>query len=228
MRPITRVVAPRVYTRYQDAISDLENCFGRYCSYCERFFPATLAVEHVSPKSTDASRERDWTNFLIGCVNCNSVKGNKVTNDQDFLWPDKDNTLLAIEYKPGGLVVPSSIQTPQVQQKALATIELVGLDRHPGQLPDKQPAERDCRYMDREVVWSLAQQTRHTLASNNNNEIRQLIVDLAVSRGFFSIWIATFHDDSDMRRRLVEAHVGTAQDCFENDWTLRVRAGGHI
>jgi 5-methylcytosine-specific restriction endonuclease McrA len=104
MRPVTRSAAPRTYTKYQDAIRDLENCFGCYCSYCERRFPACLAVEHVSPKSLDPGRETDWTNFLLGCVNCNSSKGATLTNDQAFLWPDKDNTLKAIEYKAGGLV----------------------------------------------------------------------------------------------------------------------------
>lgn len=51
---------------------------------------------------------------------------------------------------------------------------------------------------------------------------------MALRMGFFSIWITVFNDDSDMRRMLVEAYVGTAIDCFENDWTLKSRAGGHI
>lgn len=228
MRPITRIAAPQVYTRYQDAIGDLEDCFGRYCSYCERYIPIGLAVEHVSPKSSDITRVTDWKNFLIGCTNCNSTKGVKITNEQDFLWPDKDNTLIAIEYKAGGLVEPSLALDPHVKQKAVALIELVGLDRHPGQPPAKQPANRDKRYMDREVAWTLARHTRNELASHDNAFVRGLIVNLVKSNGFFSIWLAVFHDDSDMRRRLVEAHVGTAEDCFENDWTLKHRAGGHV
>lgn len=228
MRPVTRIVAPQVYARYQDAIGDLENCFGRYCSYCERHFPATLAVEHVSPKKPDASRETDWTNFLIGCVNCNSTKGAALTNDQDFLWPDKDNTLMAIEYKTGGLVEPSSAHGPDIEQKARAIIELVGLDRHPGQPPNKQPTPRDHRYLDREEVWGLAQKARRLVMNSNDNDFREYIVASAKKSGSFSIWISAFHDDPDMRRRLVEAHVGTAKDCFENDWNLKSRVGGHI
>ncbi|MCC5884783.1 MAG: HNH endonuclease [Halomonas sp.] len=228
MRPITRIAAPQVYTRYQDAIDDLENCFGRYCSYCERFIPTGLAVEHVSPKSSDSARETDWTNFLIGCNNCNSTKGVKITNNQDFLWPDRDNTLMAIEYKAGGLVEPSVSLAPHIKQKATALIELVGLDRHPGQPLAKQPARRDKRYMDREEVWTLAQVARRTLANNNNIDFREYIVSTAKKAGFFSIWLTVFDDDSDMRCRLVEAHAGTAKDCFENDWTLKSRAGGHI
>ncbi|MDP2125734.1 MAG: HNH endonuclease [Pseudohongiella sp.] len=228
MRPVTRTVARKTYAKYQDAIGDLEDCFGRYCSYCERPFLAALAVEHVSPKSIDPARETDWNNFLMACPNCNSTKGDTATNDQDFLWPDRDNTLRAIEYKAGGLVEPSSDLDPHIKQKATALIELVGLDRHPGKPPAKQPTDRDRRYMDRELAWGIAERTRRTLANNNNDEIRELIVDTAKSSGFFSIWVAAFQDDPDMRRRLVEAHAGTAEDCFENDWTLKSRPGGHI
>lgn len=215
MRPVTRIAAPRTYLKYQEAISDLEECFGCYCSYCERRFPACLAVEHVSPKSLDPARETDWANFLLGCVNCNSSKGAIPTNDQDFLWPDKDNTLRAIEYKAGGLVEASSTIVPEIKAKAAGLIELVGLDRHPGQPPTKQPTDRDKRYVEREEKWKLAELKRDALTRNNNNDFREALVDLAKESGFFSIWMAAFHDDSDMRSRLVDAYAGTAKDCFE-------------
>jgi hypothetical protein len=228
MRPVTRIAAPTKYEKYQDAISDLEGCFGCYCSYCERRFSALLAVEHVSPKSSDVARATDWTNFLLGCVNCNSTKGDTPTNDQDFLWPDKDNTLMAIEYRAGGLVDPSPAVDSHIAAKVAALIGLVGLDRHPGQHAAKQPTDRDKRYLEREEKWQLAQRMRAMLARNNNIDFRDALVSLAKESGFFSIWIAAFHDDPDMRRRLVDAHVGTARDCFERDWSLKTRVGGHI
>ncbi|MFP3847801.1 HNH endonuclease [Pseudomonas sp. W5-01] len=228
MRPIKRGTAPNSYGKYQEAIGDLEDSFGCYCSYCERRFPALLAVEHVSPKSADVARETDWSNFLLGCVNCNSTKHDKPTNDQDFLWPDKDNTLAAIEYRAGGIVEPSLTLDAKIAPKAAALIDLVGLDRHPGQPAEKQPAGRDKRYLEREEKWQLAQLMRDSLKRNDNGDFRDLLVIAAKESGFFSIWIAAFHDDSDMRRRLVEAHVGTARDCFESDWTLKARAGGHV
>lgn len=228
MRPVTRTAAPQGYAKYQDAIGDLEACFGHYCSYCERRFPALLAVEHVSPRSSDVARETDWTNFLLGCANCNSVKGDTPTNDQDFLWPDKDNTLSAIEYGAGGVVRPCPTLGHDITSKALALIELVGLDRHPGQPNAKQPTDRDKRYMEREEKWKLANLMRDRLTRNNSIEFRDTIVALAREAGFFSIWFAAFHDDADMRRRLVEAYVGTARDCFEADWTLKARVGGHL
>lgn len=228
MRPVKRGEAPRAYTKYQDAIADLEDCFGSYCSYCERRFPALLAVEHVSPKSLDAARETDWANFLLGCVNCNSTKGNKPTNDLDFLWPDKDNTLIAIEYKAGGLVVPSAALRSDVLAKAVALVELVGLDRHPGQTPDKRPSDRDRRFEQREVVWQLAKRMQVLLARNDHADSREMITELAVGHGFFSVWIAVFQGDADMCSRLFNAHLGTERDCFDDDWALKDRAGGHI
>ncbi len=150
------------------------------------------------------------------------------TNDRDFLWPDKDNTLTAIEYGAGGLVGPSLTLDPKIAPKAAALIDLVGLDRHPGQPAAKQPTDRDKRYLEWEEKWKLAQLMREKLTGNNTNTFRDVLVILAKESGFFSIWIAAFHDDPDMRRRLVEAYVGTARDCFENDWTLKARVGVNI
>ncbi|QGL63887.1 HNH endonuclease [Stenotrophomonas maltophilia] len=227
MRPVSRGAPPAKYTKYQDAIKDLEQRLGRYCSYCERHFPAALAVEHISPKSKDKARKTDWTNFLIGCPNCNSSKGSKPTNDIDFLWPDKDNTLKAIVYGAGGLVTPSASCGKVIAKKAEKLIRLVGLDRHPGQTRTRRPARRDRRYLDREETWKLAQLTLERLNRKDSLDLRDTIVELAQSKGFFSIWITIFQGDQDMIRRLVEAHEGTANDCFEADWSLKIRKGGH-
>ncbi|WP_282244153.1 HNH endonuclease [Stenotrophomonas sp. PS02300] len=228
MRPVLRATSTKVYAAYRDAIDDLEACFGRYCSYCERRIVVLLAVEHVSPKISDAARERDWTNFLLGCANCNSAKGDTPTNDVDFLWPDKDNTLAALKYKAGGVVSPSQELPAHILPKAVALIELVGLDRHPGQPATKQPADRDKRYVDREQAWRLAQRTREGLKLNDSDVFRDTVVALAEHSGFFSIWIDAFNDDPDMRRRLVDAHIGTAKDCFDDDWNIKARPGGQI
>lgn len=228
MRPINKGPAPRAYKNYQDAIGDLEDSIGRYCSYCERFIAANLAVEHVSPKKHDPARKNDWSNFLIACSNCNSAKGDSLTNDKDFLWPDKDNTLLAIEYMAGGIVQASKCLDKDIKDKANALIGLVGLDRRPGMPQGKEPADRDRRYMDRERIWKLAQSTLKVLLRFDDDELRRNTVDSAVEMGYFSIWMYTFKDDAKMRRLLVEAYIGTARDCFDRKWQLKNRRGGHI
>ena len=104
MRPIERGTAPKVYAAYRDAIGDLEDRLGRYCSYCERLLQIGLAVEHKAPKSLYPDGELVWDNFLLGCSNCNSVKDDKDVDDDGTLWPDKHNTLLALAYSKGGFV----------------------------------------------------------------------------------------------------------------------------
>ncbi len=104
MRPIERGAAPRTYLKYEQEIGDLEERLGSYCSYCERRFPSSLAVEHVVPKSLHPELEIEWTNFLLGCNNCNSVKGKKIVEVDNFLWCDRDNTFLAFTYLSGGFV----------------------------------------------------------------------------------------------------------------------------
>ena len=104
MRPIERGSAPRTYARYADAIGDLEGRLGRYCSYCERRLPTSLAVEHMAPKNPHQDRELDWSNFLLACVNCNSIKRDKDAAEDDILWPDRHNTMLALAYSRGGFV----------------------------------------------------------------------------------------------------------------------------
>ena len=101
MRPIDKGQAPRVYSAYGDAVGDLEARLGTYCSYCERRVPTGLAVEHKAPRNVHPGRELDWDNFLLSCSNSNSVKGDTDLADEDTLWPDLHNTLLA-----GNLIRP--------------------------------------------------------------------------------------------------------------------------
>ncbi|MCP5519159.1 MAG: hypothetical protein H7A45_18095 [Verrucomicrobiales bacterium] len=93
--------------RDQGAIGDREARLGLYRYYCERRLPTSPAVEHVAPKSLKPARETDWSNFLPGCGNCNSVRFPQPTNDTDFLWPDKNNTLRAFFHEAGGFAKPS-------------------------------------------------------------------------------------------------------------------------
>lgn len=132
MRPIDRQAAPRVYARYEDALRDLADRIGEYCSYCERYIETHLAVEHIQPKSRKKSLRTAWTNFLLACVNCNSCKGKRHVVLNRFFWPDVDNTLRCFAYVTGGrVVVTPGLGIPDTA-KAQASIKLVGLDRDPG------------------------------------------------------------------------------------------------
>jgi len=214
MRPVTRPPNSKKYAKYGDALPDLEKCFDKYCSYCERRLPISLEVEHVVPKSSAKRLAKKWDNFLLGCKNCNTVKGKKKTSREKFLWPDVDNTLKAFEYTSGGLVKIAKNLPPDVSPKAEKLISLVGLDRHPGQPANKRLPKRDSRYSDREAVWKMAERHRDILLKDNIESVRTLILDAALGHGFFSVWMTVFQHDADMRRRFIAAFKGTAKDCF--------------
>lgn len=227
MRPVDRGLAPNVYARYQDAGPDLLLRLGDYCSYCERQIETHLAIEHVQPKIRRAGLRNTWTNFLFGCVHCNSSKGKKRVALRNFFWPDRDNTLRAFSYSKGGLVQASATLSPQEQRKAVDTIALAGLDKDPGN-PGRFPSPSDRRWSRRREIWLMAERDRDRLAQNNSVEVRELIVENALGRGMFSIWWTVFANDVDMRRRLRLAFLGTDGTSFDANEDLIPRPGGQL
>ena len=227
MRPVDKGVAPRNYERYQEAGPDLQARLGDYCSYCERRIEAHLAVEHVQPKSRVPELALVWSNFLLGCVNCNSSKGDTPINLSDFVWPDVDNTLRAFEFKRGGLIQSHPDLMPEMTAKARSTARLLGLDRFPGS-PEREPTAADKRWLKRKEVWELAEKCKGDLLAQDTDVVRGLIVRVATGRGGFSIWWTVFASDSDMRQRLRVAFVGTHGACFDADENLVPRAGGQL
>ena len=147
MRPVDKGVAPNAYAHYREVADDLKLRIGDYCLYCERQIETNLAVEHIQPKSLNVGLQTTWPNFLLGCVNCNSSKGDTPIVLADYFWPDTDNTLRAVEYTAGGLVRPHSGRTGPEQATAQSTIELTGLDKDLGN-PDlnRCPSSSDIRW----------------------------------------------------------------------------------
>jgi uncharacterized protein (TIGR02646 family) len=228
MRPVDKGTAPvALYAKYEDAAPDLVARLGRYCSYCERQIETHLAVEHVQPKSLVRSLRTVWSNFLLGCVNCNSCKGTTAITLGDYFWPDTDNTLRAFEYVSGGLIKAHSSLNETDQVKAVASIGLTGLDRFPGS-PAGDPTKADLRWQRRREAWNLANKCVDRLNSNNTIEVRELIVETAIGRGMFSIWWTVFAGDADMRRRLREAFIGTDAGSFNGNEDAVPRQGGSL
>ncbi|WP_290799437.1 hypothetical protein [Flavihumibacter sp. UBA7668] len=95
MRPVVKSVRndalgnPLTFADWSDAKPDLINEIGSFCSFCEKYNSrAALHVEHIlGKKCKNAAGDLiydhlkfSWDNFLLGCVNCNSVKVNKDVN----------------------------------------------------------------------------------------------------------------------------------------------------
>lgn len=216
MRPIDRGPVPLAYAGYGDAIDDLVNRLGRYCSYCERRLPANLAVEHMSPKSVNEALRLDWNNFLLGCVNCNSAKGDDDVAEGDVLWPDRHNTMRAIDYSAGGFVRVAEDLDDELNRRAKGLLNLVGLHRHvangyPG------PASRDRRWEQREEAWATAEKCRADFVVLGESEpALRLVVQAAKYCGFFSVWMTVFREFAEVKRALVEEFPGTALTCFDH------------
>ena len=186
MRPVERGPAPRVYRDYGDAIDDLAARLGRYCSYCERRLPASLAVEHMAPKSLHPDRELEWDNFLLGCTNCNSVKNDKDVSDEEALWPDRHNTILAIAYTRGGFAGTAAGLGLDLERRARRLIDLVVLDRHDA-AGYPEPAKNDNRWAQREEIWNVAEFCRSNFeASWQSREALSLVATAAQGWRFFS------------------------------------------
>jgi 5-methylcytosine-specific restriction endonuclease McrA len=48
---------------------------GQICSYCETPVFSHMHVEHMMPKNSFPSKALSWSNFLISCPTCNTIKG---------------------------------------------------------------------------------------------------------------------------------------------------------
>jgi uncharacterized protein (TIGR02646 family) len=215
---------PIVFSTYQEARPYLIDCIGSYCSYCGMRLDASLAVEHVQPKSTNRALKLKWDNFLLACTNCNSIKKDKRVSVKAVFWPDRDNTQRAFRYGPGGLIEVNPTLSKIEQRRAQATIDLVGLDR----TPDSRPNASDRRWLGRQRAWERAHDARRRLLIplNNTRHFRSQIIDTAKETGFWPIWFTVFEGDRDMTRRLIKAFPGTAEDCFDTKLNLVLRPGG--
>lgn len=233
MRPVERgsvpVVdgQPKVYPKFTAANSDLESRLGKYCCYCERPFLSMLEVEHLSPKSRDRDGLTDWDNFLLSCKICNTVKSSKPTNDEDFLWPDRDNTFRAIMYSEGGFVVLNTEDLDATNLvRARKLVDLVGLDRHQERgWPDI--TDRDCRWEDREKVWKYAERMRGKFPTPSADDA-SVIADGASFIGFFSVWMTVFREFPLVRQHLIRSFRGTATSCFDALGDPQLRSGGRL
>ena len=231
MRPVIRGDVPVddngdpvAFTDYKQARDPLIARMGDYCSYCEIKIHTQVDVEHVLPKSPNPALALEWTNFLLACGNCNSIKSDKDIELDEIYWADKDNSLRAFVYE---LDEPPQIaDDPDVNVDiAYDTIKLTGLDRVPGVTGY---SDRDRRWLKRIDAWSTALQVASFIEAEDTEEMRQMAIFVAKGIGFWSVWFEVFHDDMEMCQRLIDEFPGSAMDCFDNDTNILPRPGGQI
>ncbi|MCP4702748.1 MAG: HNH endonuclease [Gammaproteobacteria bacterium] len=225
MRPVDKGDTPQQqYTNYQNARPELLERMGQYCSYCEVIIPAYLAVEHVRPKREHPELELDWHNFLLACGNCNPIKGRTNVKLTDYYWPHLDNTFRAFLYKAGGLVKVNDALNASERAKAQNTLNLTGLQKKAG----NEYTASDRRWVNRRDAWKKAQRAKQRLANNDTEEMREEIAEHAHSKGFWSVWMTVFQQDSDMLNRFIRMFPGTCLSCFDREGWPVPRPGGTL
>lgn len=226
MRPVFKGATPEPqgFAKYEDAKPFLLSRLGPFCSYCERRIATPLAVEHIQPKGLPlyAHLEKQWENFLLACVNCNSTKGDKDVQLNQCYLPDRDNTAAAFDYLPDGTIheIPGDL----IGERTLA---LTGLNKTIREAFDENGVRVAMdRVADRMTVWGIALESRAELATTPTDGMRRQIVRTAIGHGFFSIWMKIFDGDQVMRQMLIDGFgvgdefrgfAGTAKDCFDGN-----------
>lgn len=230
MRPIDKGNDLGEIKPYENAQQSLTERLEEYCSYCERWIASGIHVEHKKPKHDYPEDEFQWNNFLLACGNCNSGKGHGKLNLDDYLWPDSDNTYRAFTYDSEGRVLVNVSYTESLNQKIEKTWKILGLNKHPDSAISGQqmPTSKDKRWLHRQQAWQNAEKRKNQLADYDTSDRRDEIVEMALQRGFWSVWMTVFQDDVDMRRRLITAFPGTANDCFVQDTQPLPHSGGQI
>ncbi|MBA5636168.1 HNH endonuclease [Duganella sp. LX20W] len=230
MRPVRRGASPQAgeFDPYADAQHHLISRLGHYCSYCERPILTGLAVEHIQAKGLPAYALLigTWTNYLLGCVNCNSTKGDKDVVLSAYLLPDRDNTAYAFTYTIDGKIIPSAAAIALgLDNIAFETLALTGLNKKISEVFDENgKAVAIDRVAQRMEAWGTAQMAKSLLATQpRSNELKLCITELAKAKGFFSIWMTVFDGNPDMRNRFIDAFPGTrASGCYDPVSTLPV------
>lgn len=220
-RPVKHTVQED-YPDYGDAKQPLAANLGRYCSYCECAIPsiANIEVEHLEPKG-DGGSETSWTNFLISCKCCNTVKPKIGVKLKASHWPHLDNTFVDFIYDAGGRIRVNPELVGEAKKKAERLYELFKLGRYPN--TDFLPTDADDRWKGRMEVWNLAEKYRTRYL--NGTLLLDDVVEMARARGFWSVWFTVFDGVDAVRQALITAFPGTAAECFDgsNHFTPSLR-----
>jgi hypothetical protein len=78
------------YVGYLAARPNMTKMIGEYCSFCELPLKGfLLAIEHRAPKELYPTYMIRWSNFLLACRDCNSIKGKKPSRATAKGWSGK-------------------------------------------------------------------------------------------------------------------------------------------
>lgn len=212
MRPIEKGGWPTygggkkyVFNDWKKAKKHLMSRTGDFCHLCEVRVNNALSVEHIKPRDSHSRLSNSWNNFLLACNSCNSSKLQTVPLQpyrQRYYWPHLNNTMLAF-YTPligGSAMVVNVVSTlaPEQMAKAQATIDLYGLNKIKTSTGDS-----DNRFTERLETIDMAIEMLRDYTNRETNIAS--ILKVAVSRGFFSVWIDIFRSAPEVVNALMDS-----------------------
>lgn len=222
MRPINRGAIPKnedgsdlEFKAYSAVKIPLKDRLGSFCSYCEMNIDNQVDIEHVSPKSKNPDLELDWSNFLLGCKACNTIKGNSNQDRDGYVFPDQDNTAFLYDYLTSDVKVDPTLDT-NIKPLAQATLDLVQLDRRvdtSNRADDRFYAREQAR-----AKANLALEQYIKISSSAPHVTPDLNIMTANScNSFFSMWLQIFKDYPEVKRLILQNVSGTAMKCYDQN-----------
>ncbi len=129
-----------------------------------------------------------------------------------MLFPHIQNTYEIFRYLTAGVITINNALSAPIQKRVQNMVDLVGLDRLPG-----HP-----RYSTQDKRWEYRMNS-FTLASRYLNDYQngsikvQTIIDLVLSRGFWSVWMQIFKGETDVENELIAVFKSTFKSCRTAD-----------
>lgn len=215
MRPVEKSVRvdgfgdPMEFNPWGSAKEDLTIELGTFCSYCEKYNSrSALHVEHIHGKNCvningDLIYEDlkyRWDNFLLACVNCNSIKDNKDIAELNPFMPHQHNLVHFLESRVGGMIKIKSNVAKSDLVRVRVFVELVGLDRVPGHI---HFSDKDDRWDNRLKAFDIAERQLQKYTEAVRSTDIETIVELAKNIGFFTVWYYAFEKHSEVRKALI-------------------------
>jgi hypothetical protein len=174
--------------------------------------------------------------LLLACVTCNpSIRPHSSGASRTTSGPTRQHASSASYSCWAGCVAPHSVLAVDTVRARRRTISARRtLDKYPAWSHSSEPAEQIRRWLRRLSRTSGAFRQRVLTASGSrceqHRELRQLIVDNAVSRGMFSIWWTAFA--ANRFRHAVatsrQAFIGTCPNSFDASGNPQARPGGQL
>lgn len=220
MRPVVKGNCPQdnnnndiVFAEYGEARPQLIIRIGDYCSYCENQI-TNPAVEHIFPKLIYPDFLLEWSNFLLACTNCNSIKNQQQSNALEYYWADIHNTHLLFNFHPLGVVtLNANLHQSINRQIAENTFLLTGIGRY-----GTAASEADRRWIKRSQAYEKAEDAFLYYINNGRpNDYILSITNTATATGFWSVWIKVFENELPVKTSLTQVFLGTFAQCETTD-----------